>query len=275
MNLKLAEELKITTKVSSFIEAYDFEVYDIVKTNVLFTQLRPILFVIMGLYLAGIYFGQRWMKNRPPYNLSYALFLWNLALAVFSILATIRGFPEVAYLVSQNDGLYSATCDRGVHNFATSFWALMFVLSKIVELGDTAFIVLRKQKLIVLHWFHHLATLFLCWLGYEYYETAARFFVVNTFVHSFMYSYYALKAVKVQIPKRVSRALTSIQILQMIFFLFVVTSYVRNTSAGKPCPINSELVTFGGIIILIFTVLFVNFFVQTYSGKRGAKSKAS
>jgi hypothetical protein len=34
----------------------------------------------------------------------------------------------------------------------SGFWALMFVLSKVPELGDTIFIVLRKQPLIFLHW---------------------------------------------------------------------------------------------------------------------------
>lgn len=35
---------------------------------------------------------------------------------------------------------------------ASAFWAWAFVLSKLVELGDTAFIILRKQPLIFLHW---------------------------------------------------------------------------------------------------------------------------
>ena len=32
------------------------------------------------------------------------------------------------------------------------YWTFMFVMSKVPELGDTIFIVLRKQPLIFLHW---------------------------------------------------------------------------------------------------------------------------
>ena len=39
------------------------------------------------------------------------------------------------------------------------YWYTVFVLSKAVELLDTAFIVLRKQRLITLHWVHHVLTL--------------------------------------------------------------------------------------------------------------------
>lgn len=34
----------------------------------------------------------------------------------------------------------------------TAFWGWLMALSKMAELGDTAFIVLRKQPLIFLHW---------------------------------------------------------------------------------------------------------------------------
>ena len=45
----------------------------------------------------------------------------------------------------------------------SGFWATMFVLSKVPELGDTIFIVLRKQPLIFLHWYHHATVLVYSW----------------------------------------------------------------------------------------------------------------
>lgn len=44
-----------------------------------------------------------------------------------------------------------------------AFWATMFVLSKVPELGDTVFIILRKQPLIFLHYYHHATVLVYAW----------------------------------------------------------------------------------------------------------------
>ena len=62
------------------------------------------------------------------------------------------------------DTIYSCSClllneNRAYIYFSfitndrvSSFWASVFVLSKVPELGDTFFILLRKQPLIFLHW---------------------------------------------------------------------------------------------------------------------------
>lgn len=50
-----------------------------------------------------------------------------------------------------------------IEHKVSGFWSTMFVLSKVPELGDTLFIVLRKQPLIFLHWYHHATVLVYSW----------------------------------------------------------------------------------------------------------------
>lgn len=47
-------------------------------------------------------------------------------------------------------------------------WACFFVLSKIFEFFDTILKILLKKGFIFLHWYHHLATAYLCWLSLGY-----------------------------------------------------------------------------------------------------------
>ena len=47
----------------------------------------------------------------------------------------------------------------------TALWHFLFLISKVAELGDTVFIVLRKSPLHLLHWYHHITVLVYSWYG--------------------------------------------------------------------------------------------------------------
>ena len=53
-------------------------------------------------------------------------------------------------------------CQPGEYDYgsgAVILWMSFFTVSKIFELGDTFFVVVRKRPLILLHWYHHVTVL--------------------------------------------------------------------------------------------------------------------
>ena len=71
--------------------------------------------------------------------------------------------------------------------------------------GDTLFIILRKQQLIFLHWYHHITVFIYVWYSYVHHTAPGQWFLVmNYTVHALMYTYYAFRSMKFKISKWVS-----------------------------------------------------------------------
>ena len=158
------------------------------------------------------------MANRPAFDLRGPLTVWSMFLAMFSIMGAVRTLPEFMHTLYTHGFYHSLCIPSFIENDRVSgFWTWMFVLSKVPELGDTIFIVLRKQKLIFLHWYHHITVLIYCWYSFSQYTAPARWFVVMNFmVHSIMYTYYAFRALRYRVPKIIAMVITSLQLVQMI-----------------------------------------------------------
>ena len=145
------------------------------------------------IYIILIFAGQRYMKNREKFDLRKSLIAWNFILAAFSIIGTIRVWPEFIHSLFHHGVEYSV-CNNSFTHGVTGCWAWLFILSKVPELFDTLFIVLRKQQLIFLHWYHHATVLMYCWFSCRDFSASGRWFVVmNYTVHAFMYTYYAFR----------------------------------------------------------------------------------
>ena len=187
------------------------------------------------IYIILIIGGKHYMSKRPKYELRVPLTIWSSVLAVFSICGAIRTVPEMMFMLRVN-GFEGSVCDPSCFTGPIWLWAHLFVISKVYELGDTAFIVLRKQPLIFLHWYHHVTVLIYTWYSYTEHPAVSRWFIfMNYVVHSFMYTYYALRAMKVRVPRVYSVFVTTLQITQMFIGIFVLVKAYQYKSQGHFC----------------------------------------
>ena len=93
------------------------------------------------------------MKSREKFEMRTLLTMWNVCLAVFSTMGACRMVPELIHALTTAGFRFSVCNPSFIQNDSVSgVWTFMFVLSKVPELIDTVFIVLRKQPLIFLHW---------------------------------------------------------------------------------------------------------------------------
>lgn len=258
-------------------------------------------FVLGFAYYVIIFSLQAAMKDRPGYDLRTPLAAWSLLLAIFSVCGSLRTVP-VLFKTLQSHGPYHIVCGDSraewVYNNPAGWWTIVFALSKVPELIDTLFIVLRKRTLITLHWYHHITVMLYCWHAWATYTTSGLIFSsMNLSVHAVMYFFYALTALGYR-PTTFAMFVTVIQILQMVVGT-VVTFYVgfqamynerRSVSFASDTPeyfLEEEVTPFdgcrtntgnaiaGGAMYASYLWLFCAFFYFAYLRPKSKKAKSA
>lgn len=224
------------------------------------------------------------MKDRKPFDLRYSLAAWNLFLAVFSFYGAFRTVPHLLHRIVSYS-FEDTVCESALIAYgggASGLATQLFILSKIPELIDTVFIVLRKKPLIFLHWYHHVTVLLYCWNSYVTTSSAGIYFVaMNYSVHAIMYFYYFLQAIK-SIPKWFpSWLITIAQISQMFVGTFIVGAslyfYFEGGEKYAPGKCNNSVSTLiaGFVMYGSYLYLFVEFAVKRFIlGGKGKKEKS-
>ncbi|KAG7462596.1 hypothetical protein MATL_G00186440 [Megalops atlanticus] len=232
-------------------------------------------FVFCGLYAALIFGGQHFMRERQKLDLRRPLLVWSLSLALFSIIGAVRTGWYMLHILNTS-GFKQSICDQSFYSGPVSkFWAYAFVLSKAPELGDTIFIVLRKQRLIFLHWYHHITVLLYSWYSYKDQVAGGGWFMtMNFLVHALMYSYYALRAAGVRVPRPCAMLITTSQIAQMVMGLTVSGLVYLWMQEGR-CPSYLDNIVWASLMYLSYLLLFSSFFYQTYLKGSGGKAVKS
>lgn len=232
--------------------------------------------VAVSLYAMFCVVGLRIMKDREPFRLRPLLAGWNLFLSVYSALTVLRGLPAFYYLAT--NPLKDSLCldPTRLYGGSNDLWIALFILSKFAELFDTVFIVLQKKPLIVLHWWHHISVLLYCWVAYQERTPSGAFFgPVNACVHSIMYFYYFLMAIKMK-PKWFNPiCITIFQIAQMIMGVFVSVASLYYHLTEKSCVVTSKTMWAAFLMYLSYLLLFGSFFYKRYINNQDLKSKKS
>ena len=218
-----------------------------------------------AVYVILVFLGKRFMRDKPAYSLRRPLTMWNSGLAVFSVIGVLRVAPPFIRNLRENGFMESVCRDCEFSHPSSALWGMLFLLSKQVEFGDTFFVVLRKTPLNFIHWYHHITVFVYTSYGILLTSGVANWFAVaNFFVHSIMYTYYALKASGRRIPTSVPQIITTLQLVQFVVGLTVLVAACIRRSSGEMCDATNALLAIGLTVYSSYIVLFLNFFYQRY-----------
>ena len=151
-----------------------------------------------------------------------------------------------------------------------AYWNYLFYLSKYYEFIDTFIIILRGRKPPFLQLFHHIGAVTGMWLICITGSHGTTFFTVNnSFIHTIMYSYYALNVIGYKFPLK--SLITLLQIIQLMigFFgsLYFAFAYSSCASFGELLCLTYHWFYVGYLIYL-----FIQFYSNAYNQNKVKKS---
>ena len=225
------------------------------------------------IYLPIVLSYNYYYDNRKKHNVTYSIFqkkinkyyfYWNLSLSLFSFWGTYNTLPIIINSIYLN-GLNNTIKNYDLWSLMT-YPGLLFAPSKIMELGDTFFIMLKGKRIRFIQYFHHWITMLYCWHAHYYIpggiNVNAMFCSMNYTVHSFMYSWYAMSAIGIVTPVWIKNMITKLQIIQMFFGFYMCC--IANLY-GKWYINDYYGSLFGTNMYLFYCILFTNFYFKIKS----------
>lgn len=148
----------------------------------------------------------------------------------------------------------------------------IFLYSRILELIDTLWIILRKKnrQITFLHVFHHSFVLLMTWFYFKIAPggSSIMFPIVNGMVHTIMYTYYTLSTFNSIKPYLWwKKYVTTIQLLQ-----FIILGVHFSIAALTPNCAYPRILSLTGLTIAgMFFTLFATFYRETYTTRKHIK----
>ncbi|KAH1009744.1 elongation of very long chain fatty acids protein 7 [Dendroctonus ponderosae] len=263
MELNMAALLNLV--VDNYHELLETTKHPIVDSW-LFMQSPMPVFTILVLYLWFVLsLGPNYMKNRKPFELKNAMIFYNLYQVLFSVWLCSHAL-NVEDVIPH---FFNHTCknpspDKDFQELL-SRGAWWYFFSKITELLDTVFFVLRKKdsQISFLHVYHHSITMVGSWAYLKYLPGEQGVFIgfLNSLVHVVMYFYYFLSALGPRYQKYLwwKKYMTWMQLTQFgIMLLYLAFIVVMD------CKLPRALTYFFVANVMIFIYLFSDYYRKAY-----------
>lgn len=235
----------------------------------------PVLACILG-YFIFIFSAKRYMKHRQAFNISNSFRIaYNMALVFLSLYMfeeIIVGVYQSEYnLLCANVNISTSPAEMKVTN---ALWWYFF--SKVIEFFDTILMVLRKKndQISFLHLYHHSSMLLIWWFVYSWTPGGQVWFgaSLNSFVHIWMYLYYALSLMPSLNGKLWwKKYITIMQLIQFVLvFIQSIIGLVMNKYGS--CQFPKWGLYLQLIYMITMMILFGNFFTKSYMPKKPKQS---
>ncbi|CAL1544806.1 unnamed protein product, partial [Lymnaea stagnalis] len=143
--------------------------------------------------------------------------------------------------------------------------AWLFFISKVIELLDTIFFIIRKKnnQVTFLHVYHHTSMILFSWTVVKFLpkDSNISYPVVNCVVHIVMYAYYGLAALGPEMRPFLwwKKYITRLQIGQF-FILIAQTVGIMIFD----CPAPTAFLVIIACYIFTILLLFLNFYIRAY-----------
>lgn len=211
---------------------------------------------------------------------------YNLTMCVFSLVCFVCQIAAIGLDYGHLQWLRDASGDTVVPLFLDKgpsvafssrlfrYSALAFHYSKYVEYMDTAWLVLKGKPVSFLQGFHHFGAAWDTYFGVTFQNEGIFVFVLlNSFIHTIMYAYYAATAAGFKISAK--PLITLMQITQFILGFTLVYPYIHlQYFSESPELLLSYYLNYAYVTAVL--LLFMHFFYVDNFGKKStlaAKAK--
>lgn len=261
----------IHTVLSEIVPDKEVDSWFLINSNSSWVVIST-LTVYLGFVL---HIGPKYMKDKKPMNIKYIILVYNLFQTVYNAWIVSKVFTTdnaIPYL-------FNHSCKPIPRDSNPLFKVLMeaswyYLISKITDLLDTVFFVLRKKQshISFLHVYHHSNMVFWVWAYIKYIkgEQGVVIGIINSFVHVVMYSYYFLAALGPHVQKHLwwKKYITRLQLVQFAIILSYAVFLLVND-----CPLPKALNWIMAFQSTVFSLLFANFYYKAYISSPSKKIK--